>query len=163
MSSKYDNAVAAAACLSCLGYMGWMLTCLIYGIQALTDHGASHCSTGSFKWLWFIVVSSALFAWDTFWKSRNTKSFKSEAEFAYFIVLSWVFALSFAIATQYQYLDGCGGKAHDTMFIYMWGNYAVVAYITLVGAYTACSSWVQAKRKAKQAAQVATQAVTCNV
>jgi len=162
MSSKYDNAVEAAACLSCLGYTGWRLTCLIYGIQALTDHGASHCSTGSFKWLWFIVVSSALFAWDTFLKSTNTTSFNSEAEFAYYIVLSWVFALSFAIATQYQYLDGCGGKAHETMFIYMWGNYVVAAGITLCGACAAMGS-VLAKRKAKQAAQAATQAVTCNM
>lgn len=139
-----------------LGYTAWMVLCLIYGIQAMMDHGQSNCTNASFKWLWFIVISSALFAWNTFLQAKKGTDFKSFEEFATFIGLKWVLSLSFAVATQYQYIDGCSGKGHHVMFVYMWGNYAMATCIAMCGV---CFAREDALARKKEA-EVPT---TCNV
>lgn len=145
------------AAVGSLGYIAWMVLCLVYGIQALTDHSSSKCTDASFKWLWFIVVSAALFAWNTFVQAKQSTTRIVVAEFAAYIVMLWTLAISFALATQFQYIDGCSGKAHHVMFIYMCGNYAVAAGISLCGVCFTMDDVVTKRNAAEE------QATTCNV
>lgn len=114
-----------------LGYMAWMILTLVYAIQALVDHSSSNCTHASFEWLWWIAISSGLFAISMLQQTKKFSDFDSIKEFAAYIGLLWLFSLGFAIGTQYEYIDGCVGKAHNVMFVYMWGNYAVAMCLTV--------------------------------
>lgn len=116
-----------------LGYIAWMVLMMVYSIQAMLHHGESCCTHDAFKWLWWICISSGLFALSMLEQRKKLADFKSVEEFAVYLGLLWLLSLGFAIGTQCQYLSGCSGDAHHAMFVYMWGNYAVAACITLCG------------------------------
>ena len=131
MKDTRDCVAPAIVMLVILAYIGWMVLCLVFGIQALVKDGESNCTEASFKWLWFIVVASALFAYQDIVNRDKIQNFKTGGEVVCFIMMRFIFSLSFGTATQYQYIDGCGGKAHETMTIYMWGQYATAICIAL--------------------------------
>ena len=119
-------------CGGVLGYMGFMLTTLVYSIQAIAHDSDSTCTVSSFKWIYWICVSSALFAYGTFLGATQKREGKATiARYGVQLFLIWLMSLGMAIGTQVQYLDGCDNKAHTTMAIYMWGNYAVALCIPL--------------------------------
>ena len=114
-----------------LGYMGFMLTTLVYSIQAIVHDSESTCTVSSFKWIYWICVSSALFAYGTFLEASKKREKATVERYGVQLFLIWLMSLGMAIGTQVQYLDGCDNKAHTTMFIYMCGNYAVAMCIPL--------------------------------
>ena len=113
-----------------LGYVALYGIVLVRSIQALSDSGESNCTEASFKWLWWICVSSAFFVvQELYLLLRNPPNH----DVIDHCVVVWAMSLGVGIATQSEFLDGCGGKAHTAMYIYMWGNYTVAAVLALCG------------------------------
>ena len=113
-----------------LGYVVMYVLVLIRSIQGLTDSGESNCTDSSFKWLWWICISSAFFVAQELYLLLHNPPHYDVVDHC---TVVWAMSLGFGIATQSEFLDGCGGKAYTTMYIYMWGNYAVTGGLTLYG------------------------------
>ena len=132
------------------GYVAWQILVLVHSIGAIHgDGGANVCTDASFKWLWWICISSALFSLDLLIKVKgqgNKSSLSNVGEFVAYFAMLFILALGFGIGTQYQYLDGCVGKGHDAMVIYMWGNYAVASWIALFGTCFAADAYMEQKK-----------------
>lgn len=117
------------ACAGWLGVVAFEIMVFVRSIQALVESDGL-CSTASWRWVWWICIHSGLFC---FWLLNNNR-FQSNKDVQLAILpLIFLMRVSFALATQLQYLDGCpeGGYAHLAMYIYMWGNYGIAAMVPL--------------------------------
>ena len=127
----FDSSAAVIAVACVPAYLALQIMLLVRSIQAIVSKDGL-CTDGSFRWIWFICVSSALFAYGLI-QNRDRKTMDLATAMAT-VVIMFVSSLGFALGTQFQYLDGCpaGHYAHLTMTIYMWGNYAVCMATMLV-------------------------------
>ena len=128
------TSAACVAVASLLGYFALQITLLVHSIQALIGKDGL-CTVNSFRWVWFICISSAVFCYNTFIQAKQHKDGQmTMASVVLTVVLTTICSLGFAIGTQLQYLDGCpaGTEAHLTMTIFMWGNYGVCVAVALV-------------------------------
>lgn len=126
------------ACVSIPSYAALQILLLVRSIQAIVGKDGL-CSDASFRWVWFICIASALSVNSMIQnRDRVGDGLQSVQEFAGLLAIMVLASLGFALGTQLQYLDGCpsGHYAYDTMYIYMWGNYAVVASVMLIAALT---------------------------
>ena len=140
--SFLENSAAFTLVVSVCGYVALQIMLLVRSIQAIVGKDGL-CTDASFRWVWFICISSALYANSLIQNRARILSVKSVEEGVLVLVITVICCLSFALATQFQYLDGCpaGQYAHLTMKIYMWGNYAVVAAIVLVTSLLRLDAW----------------------
>lgn len=112
-----------------LGVVAFEIMVFVRSIQALVESDGL-CSTASWRWVWWICIHSGLFCFGLINNNRSDDS--KNAQLA-ILPLMFLMSISFALATQLQYLDGCpeGGYAHLAMYIYMWGNYGIAAMVPL--------------------------------
>lgn len=134
-------------------YVALQIILLVRSIQAISGKDGL-CTDSSFRWVWFICVTSGMSAFSMLQNSKSANdSIKKPSEAAVFITILALMTLGFAVGTQLQYLDGCpdGTSAYLTMYIYMWGNYAIAATITLVTLLFGLEAWWEEKTARSQA------------
>ena len=131
------------------GYIAFMIVNLVGSIKVLVHKGDSTCTSSSFKWIWWICISSALFAWDLLQRNAAKKEKSSSVDLMKDMsMMAFVYvacSLGFALGTQIDYLDGCNGPAHQVMFIYMCGHYTVALGIVLIASLLVLDNTCSAK------------------
>ena len=147
LSSCGSFAIALTVWCGVLGYYAFMLINLVGSIKALANKGDSTCTTGAFKWIWWICCSSVLFMIGMLQEQKKYAECEKVADVGVVLFVYFACSLGFALGTQFEYLDGCDGPAHTVMFVYMWGHYAVAALIALVSSCFAIGAMCETKKQ----------------
>ena len=147
----FGNLATFIGVCALFSYTALQILLLVRSIQAIIGKDGL-CTDSSFRWVWFICVTSAMCVF----RKPDKDSIKKPSEAGCLVVILLLMSLGFAVGTQLQYLDGCpdGTSAHLVMYIYMWGNYAVAATITLVTLLCVLDARLEENKKKKAQADM---------